>query len=247
MYAEEDVEQIFLRDCKDKKRTASGIHGRALRLRKNEAVVMPSDRLKGFQKRLITGAGRIKLTTMKEVFLMDWFEEIKKGIIPTPEQIDKIAEEQDFETAQSILAELLRLHNLKDLQNNMPSMKDYHKFKVFCEKYQVAKDRSSTVFIGQDAIDYVQRSRKPKEQVQKRHYTKRTEVNPVQEDVVKQVEQVVINKPETITTEISQHPLIYYKRKFTAEQLTAFFERLSLFLDNTSQYEIEITLKEVSK
>ena len=246
MYAEEDVEQIFLKDCKDKKRTASGIHGRALRLRKNEAVVMPSDRLKGFQKRLVTGAGCIKLTTMKEVFLMDWLEEIKKGIIPTPEQIDKIAEEQGFEIAQSILAELLRLHKLKDLQNNMPSMKDYHKFKVFCEKYQVAKDRSSTVFIGQDAIDYVQLSRKPKEQVQKRHYTKRTEVNPVQEDIVEQVEQVVINKPE-ITTEVAQHPLIYYKRKFTAEQLTAFFERLSLFLDNTSQYEIEITLKEVNK
>ena len=244
MYAEEDVEQIFLRDCKDKKRTASGIHGRALRLRKNEAVVMPSDRLKGFQKRLITGAGCIKLTTMKEVFLMDWFEEIKNGTIPTPEQIDKIAEEQGFESAQSILAELLRLHNLKDLQKGMPSMKDYQKFKSFCQKYQVAKDRSSTVFIGQDAIDYVQRSRKPKEQVQKRHYTKRTEVNPVQEDIVEQVEQV--NKPET-TTEVTQHPLIYYKRKFTAEQLTAFFERLSLFLDNTSQYEIEITLKEVNK
>jgi len=244
MYAEEDVEQIFLKDCKDKKRTASGIHGRALRLRKNEAVVMPSDRLKGFQKRLITGAGCIKLTTMKEVFLMDWFEEIKKGTIPSPEQIDKISEEQDFETAQSILAELLRLHNLKDLQKGMPTMKDYQKFKAFCQKYQVAKDRSSTVFIGQDAIDYVQRSRKPKEESQKRHYTKRTEVNPVQEDVV---EQVVINKPQTITTEANQHPLIYYKRKFTAEQLTAFFERLSLFLDNTSQYEIEITLKEVSK
>jgi len=246
MYAEEDVEQIFLRDCKDKKRTASGIHGRALRLRKNEAVVMPSDRLKGFQKRLVTGAGCIKLTTMKEVFLMDWLEEIKNGTIPTPEQIDKISEEQGFESAQSILAELLRLHNLKDLQKGMPSMKDYQKFKTFCQKYQVAKDRSSTVFIGQDAIDYVQRSRKPKEQVQKRHYTKRTEVNPAQEDVVEQqVEQV--NKPETITTEMSQHPLIYYKRKFTAEQLTAFFERLSLFLDNTSQYEIEITLKEVNK
>jgi len=244
MYAEEDVEQIFLKDCKDKKRTASGIHGRALRLRKNEAVVMPSDRLKGFQKRLITGAGCIKLTTMKEVFLMDWFEEIKKGTIPSPEQIDKISEEQDFETAQNILAELLRLHNLKDLQKGMPTMKDYQKFKAFCQKYQVAKDRSSTVFIGQDAIDYVQRSRKPKEESQKRHYTKRTEVNPVQEDVV---EQVVINKPQTITTEANQHPLIYYKRKFTAEQLTAFFERLSLFLDNTSQYEIEITLKEVSK
>ena len=246
MYAEEDVEQIFLKDCKDKKRTASGIHGRALRLRKNESVVMPSDHLKGFQKRLITGAGCIKLTTVKEVFLMDWFEEIKKGTIPTPEQIDKIAEEQDFESAQSILAELLRLHNLKDLQKGMPSMKDYQKFKAFCQKYQVAKDRSSTVFIGQDAIDYVQRSRKPKEESQKRHYTKRTEVNPAQKDVVEQVEQVVINKPET-TTEVSQHPLIYYKRKFTAEQLTAFFERLSLFLDNTSQYEIEITLKEVSK
>jgi len=247
MYAEEDVEQIFLRDCKDKKRTASGIHGRALRLRKNEAVVMPSDRLKGFQKRLITGAGCIKLTTMKEVFLMDWFEEIKNGTIPTPEQIDKIAEEQGFESAQTILAELLRLHNLKDLQKGMPSMKDYQKFKAFCQKYQVAKDRSSTVFIGQDAIDYVQRTRKPKEQVQKRHYTKRTDANPAQEDVVEQVEQVVINKQETDTTEVTQHPLIYYKRKFTAEQLTAFFERLSLFLDNTSQYEIEITLKEVNK
>ena len=177
---------------------------------------------------------------------MDWLEEIKKGTIPTPEQIDKIAEEQGFESAQSILAELLRLHNLKDLQKGMPSMKDYQKFKSFCQKYQVAKDRSSTVFIGHDAIDYVQRSRNPKEESQKRHYTKRTEINPVKEDVVEHVEQVVINKPET-TTEATQHPLIYYKRKFTAEQLTAFFERLSLFLDNTSQYEIEITLKEVSK
>ena len=137
MYAEEDVEQIFLKDCKDKKRTASGIHGRALRLRKNESVVMPSDRLKGFEKRLVTGAGYIKLTTVKEVFLMDWFEEIKNGTILTPEQIDQIAEEQGFESAQSILAELLRLHNLKDLQKGMPSMKDYQKFKAFCQKYHL--------------------------------------------------------------------------------------------------------------
>ena len=254
---EENIEWLFNADVREKKKIASGIHGRALRLRKNEAVKMPSELLKGFEKKRICGAGPCRLTSMGEIFMLDWSEQIKNGTIPTPDEIDAISAEQGFEIAQKLFAELLRIHTGRELQSKMPLMKDHARFKEFCGKYQIAKDRKGNVFIGEAAVKYVLEQQEKKLSTANSAKNKNQKVEDTtlknQGKVKRQNGVQAMEIPaETQSIELKQvtliepHPLIYQKRKYTAEQLSKFFERIRSFLDDKTEYELEITLKEVN-
>lgn len=145
----ENVEKIFNQDVRDKKTTGSGIHGRAARLRKHEAVVMPSDRLTGLEKKLIKAPGPLRIYTMEAMKYMDMLERITKGVIPPLAEIEALG----FDKAQQCIAELRRLYTNNTLGSAWRMKSTVSQSDLF-DKYMVAKTAGGQVIIGQAAIEY---------------------------------------------------------------------------------------------
>ena len=229
---EENIERIFYDDCREKKRTGNGVHHRALRLRKHEHVVFAN--LNQFDNKRIRGAGVIRIMTIKEMEIMDIMEEISKGIIPNTEEIDKL----EFDIAQKVIAELRRLYSSKELQQAWSNMASNNKLNDYCLKYQVAKDRSKNVFVGEEALKYASRFKN-----NKNHLDEIKEVVIDQEVEVNEQYEEISKDPEIIIKE--QYSFMNLKKIYTAQQLINFLERLTLFINEDSKYEIDIILKEI--
>lgn len=238
----EDIPKIFQDDCRDKKTTARGVHGRALRLRKHETVHMPTDNLKGFERRLVTAPGAIKFTTIKEMLIMDWLDRIKNGEIPSLEIINQLAEDEGNEVAQAILVELLRTRTLSELSKTIKQFKIHEKYKQTCIKYKVAKDRTGQVFTGEKALEYFENTKsKTNTNIQKivdSTYTN-NKLQPSTSEQVESIAQPILYVPKEET------PFIYHKKTYNTKQINDFLTRLGLFLDPDCTYEIEIKIKEV--
>lgn len=110
---EENIEWIFNQDCRDKKRTGNGIHGRAARLRKKEAVKMPSEReTDKFQRKIILGAGPCYVTTLREMKLLELLDRVKNKQQITIDDIKELPVKDGLE----IYTELRRMYGIEELQ-----------------------------------------------------------------------------------------------------------------------------------
>ena len=113
LFEEENIEWIFNADCRDKKRTGNGIHGRAARLRKKEAVKMPSEReTDKFQRKLILGAGPCYVTTLREMKLLELLDKVKSRQQVTIEEIKELP----IHDGLDIYNELRKMYDIKELQ-----------------------------------------------------------------------------------------------------------------------------------
>ena len=110
---EEDVEWIFNQDCREKKRTGNGIHGRAARLRKKECVRTPSEQEPDkFKRKLILGAGPCFVTTLRELKLLELLDKVKNKQQITFDEIKELP----IQDGLDIYSELRKMHNIDELQ-----------------------------------------------------------------------------------------------------------------------------------
>src|SRR4051794_26517476 len=76
----EDIEKLLAIENREKKQTARGIHGRASKIGKfAKKMVTPVDMLKGKEKRIYKGTGKVRTYNMyEEILLLEEFEKLSK-------------------------------------------------------------------------------------------------------------------------------------------------------------------------
>lgn len=118
---EENIEWIFNDDCRTKKKTASGLRGRAKRLRMHDSVKMPSEQEPDkFQRKLILNAGPCFTTTLRELKLLNTLERVKNKEMITIEEIKELP----LEDGRKIYSELRRMYGIIELQKNLDCSQD---------------------------------------------------------------------------------------------------------------------------
>lgn len=144
---EENVEWIFNEDCRDKKKTGNGIHGRAARLRKHESVKMPSEQEPDkFQRRLILGAGPCFTTTLRELKLVELLEKIRNGEWITVQDLKALP----FEDGQKVYAEIRRLHTTAEMYQGFSCSSA--QISELSWLFQVARS-GKQILVGEPALD----------------------------------------------------------------------------------------------
>jgi len=247
---ESEIERMLKDDIREQKRTGNGIHGRALRLRKHEKFVPPSESLKGIERLKVYAPSVIHSTTIGEMKMNELLEKIKQGEIPSKAEFEAL----DFESSQKALAELRRLHT------NFAIMKSWkcssNSLSVFFEKMQVARTKKgNSILIGQAAVDHLNKNKvarglpKIGEEKAKRPYNRHVNVSQVNDSDESNVNEVNVTSTPSIQTikEVEvNNALINIKRKFKTEDLGKFLERLTLFLSEENQeFLVEIRVTEV--
>jgi hypothetical protein len=264
---EENVEWIFNQDCRDKKRTGNGIHGRAARLRKKESVKMPSEREPDkFQRKLILGAGPCFTTTLREMKLMGWLERLENKEWPTIEELRELP----YEDGQKIYAKLRTLYTTADMYQGFKcssaaiSELSYH--------FQVARS-GKQIIVGEQALEILRGftenrqnqaqakrekggreasspSEKPKRKYKARE-SKAPQIVEVQKEtaVIKVQQQEEIAPNEITLVEVKKPEIdllrISVKNIYSAEQIMAFLTRVQLFVEGQpNQFELSLTLQE---
>lgn len=233
--SQSEIEQMLLSEIREQKRTARGIHNRALRLRKHETVRMPSDNLTGIKKKIIMSPSVLKITTIGAIAMEELIERINQGEIPLKSEF----EELDFENRQKAVAELRRLHTNSEIIEvwKCASATLSATLSYFFEKMQVAKSKGNNILVGQAAVDFLNKGRTT------RGMTKLKEENNEVVSNVTNEEKIVIHNSKSIPKEKEiENALISVKRKFKSEELCRFLERLSIFLSEEDQ-EFIIDLK----
>lgn len=184
---------------------------------------------------------------------MDLLEQIKQGEVPHYKEIEKL----DFSDAQACFAELRRLYINTDLKRPW-KLTNNTDFVAIFRKYQIAKTTGGQVYVGQAAMDYMQEL----DNVIIKRNEKRMK-NKKQEDTQKlQKDSPIIKGPtppavyhEVLTpTPVIRQPwieetrnVISISRNYTSNELTDYLTRLSLYLSPESEFEVEITVKEIIK
>ncbi|SPF52662.1 hypothetical protein SBF1_600001 [Candidatus Desulfosporosinus infrequens] len=234
----------MLRDeIREQKRTGNGVHSRALRLRKHEAVRTPSESLKGFEKRNVISPGVLHVTTIGEMEMNALIEKIKTGEIPSRAEFDAL----DFIGSQTAAAEMRRLHTNAEICNSWKCSAT--SLSSFFAKMQVAKSKGNNVMVGQSAVDFRDKIRAtrgvPKigEPKEKRAYDKAPVPVPTTIPNEETVYTYAIT-PAPIPPKEPENVLTNIKRKFKTEELAKFLERLALYLSEDDQefwVEIKVT------
>lgn len=143
----ENVEFIFNQDCREKKRTGNGIHGRAARLRKKECVRMPSEReTDKLKRRLILGAGPCFVTTIKELNLVEWLQRIENGEWISIEELRGLP----FEDGQKVYAQIRRLHTTQEIYRGFSCSSA--QVSELSWHFQVAR-QGNQIIVGEPALD----------------------------------------------------------------------------------------------
>jgi len=252
---ESEISRMLKADIQSQKKTALGIHGRALRLRKHECVRMPSDCLSGLAKKIVTLPSILRITTIGVIAMETLINRIKTGEIPLKSEF----EELDFENNQNAIAELRRLHTNHEIMGvwkcSSGTLSNYF------EKVQVAKSKGNNILTGKPAVDYLNKNRvskglpKIEEEKEKRPYhrtaplTDKSNLNEniiLDDKIINDIHVPVQKVVEVKSFAIENNYLINVKRKFKTKELESFLERLSLFLSEDGQeFLVEIKVTEV--
>jgi len=216
----EDIAKLFAADIRAKKRAARGLYGRARRVRPHEALVMPSERLVGLAKRIMTAPGVCKVMTIGEMKMNELMAKIHNGEIPTRGEIDDLP----YAEAQAVVAELRRLYKNPELLKAWHvSLKDFSEF-VY-GKYKTTRTRSGSVLTGKAAEEYI------------KHDKRKKAAPEIPTDLAMETKELTVTGLDPM--------LISINRDFSSEQLSHFLERLGMFLAGVDQrYKLELTIKE---
>lgn len=247
MHIEEDFEQIFNQDSRQKKTIGRGIHNRASRTRKHESVVMPSDRLdkKSVPYRNTVKPGIVRTTSLKEIARMELLDRIKQGDLPSMQEIDDYSEQHGFEAAQELVAEIRRLFNGTELCKLWGTYNG--KVVDFClGKYQVTKVPSTgDILVGQAALDFMSKKNKAaKESKTANAITIAQPMTPVPVEGHEHASGHEIRQPLKI------HGFqIQAAKECSSEELYKLLDRLGAFVDreDDQQYYVEITIRELPR
>ena len=238
---EENIEKIFNQDVRDKKVTGSGVRGRALRLRKNENVVMPSDRLSGFEKKSVKAPGVCRTYNILEANAMEMLERIRKGEIPFYAEIEELG----FEKAQECLAELRRLYKNSELQREWKLMSN-RKFQNLYDKYMITKVSAGNVLIGTEAMERKgMDGRRGNSGPRKRKTNSPSNENQIVNSVDVTPETYVATPFIKKSIIEEDYNAVFVNRTFKYPHLSAFLERLTLYLDPNCEFEVEIKIKQI--
>lgn len=242
-----DAERIFIQDSREKKVIGYGIHGRAARLRKSEAVVMPSDRMdkKSLEYKKNCKPGVLHTTTIGEIQMTAMMERVHAGEIPPMHEIDELP----FKEAQQICAELRRLHDNKEFMKawNIYLAKVVN---FLYHKYQVTRGPGGTILVGQAAVDYSDnktaglrnRTQKDdKENIPQKKERKKRELVTLNahEEMYTPQQAVVVQAPVAPKKEGLE---LNIARKYTSKEFAKLLERLTLFIDSDEEQELFVEL-----
>jgi hypothetical protein len=140
----DEIEFLLFEDARAKRAAGRGVFHRASRLRKNETVVTPTQRMNAFDRKYIVAPGPCTITKLEDMKMKELMNRIKNQEIPIKEEIEALPMEQ----GQKVVAELRRLYTNEEL---MVAWKfNSKKFNDFVNgKYRVRKTKYSTIIIGE--------------------------------------------------------------------------------------------------